>query len=219
VATVSDSGAPLWTASDVIAHFGDIPIARICTSPPPGEATEADVIRLHDRHDRLFELVDGTLVEKAMGWQESFLAAYITTILNNFVQPSNLGMVFGPDGMFRLQREQIRIPDVAFISKRRFAGRTLNRGAFWELGCDLAIEIISPSNTRREMERKLADYFAAGVAVVWLVYPQQREVVVYSAPTQSTKLRGEDIIDGGALLPGFSIAVAQIFAALDATEA
>ena len=219
MATVSDSGVPLWTASEVIAHFGDIPIARICTSPPPGEATEADVIRLHDRHDRLFELVDGTLVEKAMGWQESELMVIIATLLRNFVADKGLGKVFGSDGMFRLRSEQIRIPDVAFISKQRFAGRTLHRGAFWELGCDLAVEIISPSNTRREMERKLADYFAAGVAVVWLVYPQQREVVVYSAPTQSTTLQGEDTIDGGDLLPGFSISVAQIFAALDATEA
>jgi Uma2 family endonuclease len=219
VATVSDSGAPLWTASDVIAYFGDIPIARICTNPPPGDATEADVVRMHDRHDRLFELVDGTLVEKAMGWQESELMIIIGSLLRNFVADKGLGKVFGSDGMFRLQPEQIRIPDVAFISKRRFAGRTLHRGAFWELGCDLAIEIISPSNTRREMERKLADYFAAGVAVVWLVYPQSREVVVYSAPTQSTKLQGDDVIDGGDLLPGFSISVAQIFAALDATEA
>ena len=111
MATVSDSGVPLWTASEVIAHFGDIPIARICTSPPPGEATEADVIRLHDRHDRLFELVDGTLVEKAMGWQESELMVIIATLLRNFVADKGLGKVFGSDGMFRLRSEQIRIPN------------------------------------------------------------------------------------------------------------
>ena len=71
MASVSDSSLPIWTASEVIAHFGDIPIARIRTSPPPGEATEADVIELHERHDRLCELIDGTLVEKAMGWKEA----------------------------------------------------------------------------------------------------------------------------------------------------
>lgn len=219
MATVSETSAPVWTASEVIAHFGDIPIARIRTSPPPGEATEADVIELHERDDLLCELIDGTLVEKTMGWQESYLAISIATLLNSFVQPKKLGMVFGADGMFRLEPEQIRIPDVAFISKQRFAGRTLKPGAFWELGCDLAVEVISPSNTRREMERKLTDYFAAGVGAVWLVYPKSREVLVYSSPSNSVTLRGDALLDGGALLPGFSIPVAQLFAELDATEA
>jgi Uma2 family endonuclease len=218
MATVSDTGLPIWTASEVIARFGDIPIARIRTTPPPGEATESDVIELHDHHDRLCELIDGTLVEKAIGWKESELAIIIARLLGNFASANHLGKVFGSDGMFRLKPEQIRIPDVAFISKQRFAGRTLAPGAFWELGCDLAVEVISPSNTRREMERKLADYFAAGVGVVWLVYLTTREVVVYSSPNSSTTLRGDDRLDGGELLPGFSVSVAQLFAALDQTE-
>jgi Uma2 family endonuclease len=219
MASVSDHNIPVWTASTVIAHFGDIPIARIRTSPAPGEATEADVVELHERHDRLCELIDGTLVEKAMGWQEAELAIVIATLLRNFVAASHLGKIFGPDGMFRLEPEQIRIPDVAYISKQRFAGRTLDRGAFWELGCDLAVEVISPSNTRREMERKLNDYFAAGVKLVWLVYLDPREIVVYTSPNSSVTLRGEDALEGGPVLPGFSVPVAQVFAELDATEA
>jgi Uma2 family endonuclease len=218
MASVSETGLPIWTASEVIARFGDIPIARIRTTPPPGEATEADVIELHDRHDRLFELIDGTLVEKTMGWKESELAIIIATLLRNFVATNRLGKVFGSDGMIRLEPEQIRIPDVAFVSKQRFAGRTLTAGAFWELGCDLAVEVISPSNTRREMERKLNDYFGVGVQLVWLVYPKTREVVVYSSPTSFLTLRGEDALDGGEVLPGFSVTVAQIFSALDETE-
>ena len=219
MASVSDSGVPLWTASEVIAHFGDIPIARILTSPPPGQATEADGIELHDRHDRLCELIDGTLVEKTMGWQESELAVTIARLLGNFVSAHRLGKVLGSDGMVRLEPEQIRIPGVAFIAKQRFAGRTLQPGAFWELGCDLAVEVISPSNTRREMERKLTDYFAAGVAVAWLVYPKSREVVVYSSPSKSITLRGDDMLESGAILPGFSVPVAQVFAELNAADA
>jgi Uma2 family endonuclease len=219
MATISESQTTVWTASEVLARFGDIPIVRIRTTPPPGEATEADVIELHDHHDRLCELIDGTLVEKTMGWQESQLAVWIATILSNFVEPTKLGMVFGSDGMFRLEAEQIRIPDVAFIAKDRFAGRKLKPGAFWELGCDLAIEVISPSNTRREMERKLADYFAAGVSAVWLVYPKTREVVVYSSPTDAIARRGDELLDGGAVLPGFTVTVAQIFAVFDENPA
>ena len=218
MATVSDTRLRVWTASDVIARFGDIPLARIRTIPPPGEATEADVIELHDRHDRLCELIDGTLVEKAMGWKESELTIIIARLLGNFVSANRLGKVFGSDGMFRLEPEQIRIPDVAFISKQRFAGRALTPSAFWELGCDLAVEVISPSNTRREMERKLSDYFGAGVGTVWLVYLTTREVVVYTSPDNSVTLRSNDLLDGGNLLPGFSVPVAQLFAELDETE-
>src|SRR3990172_13151721 len=205
MASISETGIPVWTASEVIAHFGDIPIARIRTSPPPGDATEADVIELHERHDRLCELIDGTLVEKAMGWKEAELALIIARLLGNFVSANRLGKVFGSDGMFRLEPEQIRIPDVAFISKQRFAGRALTPSAFWELGCDLAVEVISPSNTRREMERKLSDYFSAGVGAVWLVYLSTREVVAYSSPINSLTMRGDDVLDGGNLFPGFSV--------------
>lgn len=219
MASVSESGFPVWTASEVIAHFGDIPIARVRTTPPPGEATEADVVELHERHDRLCELIDGTLVEKAMGWREAELAIIIASLLRGFVSANHLGKVFGPDGMFRLEPGQVRIPDVAFISIQRFAGRRVKPGAFWELGCDLAVEVISPSNTRREMERKLADYFAAGMNAVWLVYLEPRQVVVHRSPTDSRVLRGDDVLEGSAILPGFSVTVAQIFAELDATEA
>jgi Uma2 family endonuclease len=218
MSSVPDTAGLVWTASEIIARFGDIPIARICTNPPPGEATEADVIEFHDHNDRLFELIDRTLVEKAMGWKESELAIIIASLMRNFVSEHRLGKVFGPDGMVRLEPEQIRIPDVAFISKRRFAGRELKPGAFWELGCDLAVEVISPSNTRREMERKLVDYFGAGVETVWYVYVDTREIVVYRSPQDSMTLRGGDALGGGKLLAGFSVTVDEIFAELDATE-
>jgi Uma2 family endonuclease len=215
MATISESQTTVWTASEVLARFGDIPIVRIRTTPPPGEATEADVIDLHEHHDRLCELIDGTLVEKTMGWKESTLAGVILTLLNSFVLPRKLGFVFSTDGMLRLAPEQIRIPDVAFVSKERFAGRQLPTGAFWDLGCDLAVEVISPSNTRREMERKLVEYFAAGVRAVWLVYPKTREVAVHSSPTDSVTRQGDELLDGGAVLPGFTTPVAEIFKVLD----
>jgi Uma2 family endonuclease len=216
MAIVSDVQTPVWTASEVIAHFGDIPIGRIRTSPPPGEATEADVIELHVHHDRLFELIDGILVEKAMGFRESTLAFWIGTLLSNFVRANKLGKISGADGMYRLEAGQIRIPDVAFISKERYAGKKITTGAFWELGCDLAVEVISPSNTRREMERKLGDYFNAGVRMVWLVYPISREVAVYLSPLDLVILKGDDMVEGGTVLPGFAVPVSQVFSELDA---
>jgi Uma2 family endonuclease len=219
MASVSDGNFPIWTASEVIAHFGDIPIVRVRTSPEPGKATEADVIELHERHDRLCELIDGTLVEKTMGWREAELAIIIASLLRNFVSGNRSGKVFGPDGMFRLEPGRIRIPDVAYISKERFAGRSVKPTAFWELGCDLAVEVISPSNTVREMRRKLDDYFSAGVRMVWYVYLEPREIVVYTSPQSSVTMRDDDVLDGGTVLPGFSVTVSDVYAELDATEA
>ena len=213
MATVTDTALSIWTASEIIARFGDIPIARIRTTPPPGEATESDVIELHDHHDRLFELIDGTLVEKTMGWKEAELAVIIATLLRNFVQANSLGKVFGADGMFRLEPEQIRIPDVAFIAKQRFAGRTLASGAFWDLGCDLAVEVISPGNTQREMERKLEEYFEAGVRLVWYVEPREKKVTVYTRPDAAVVLGEADQLTGGEVLPGLVIELKELFAA------
>jgi Uma2 family endonuclease len=153
-----------------------------------------------------------------MGWQEAYLAVRIATILNNFVGPRKLGLVLGADGMIRLKPEQVRLPDVAFISQERFAGRPLRPTACWELGFDLAVEVISPSNTRREMERKLSDYFASGVRLVWFVYPISREIAVHTSPQDVTMLHVGDTLEGGAVMPGFSVPVAQLFAELDATQ-
>lgn len=211
MATVADSQATVWTASEVLARFGDIPIARILTSPRPGSATEEDVVELLDHHDRLCELIDGVLVEKTMGWKESYYAMLIARLLGNYVDANQLGIVLGPDGLFRLTPGQIRLPDVAFISKVRYKGGDFPEGAFWDQGFDLAIEIISKGNTRREMERKLADYFNAGVQAVWFVNPKAREVIVYSSPTSSTTFKESETLDASPVLAGFSLSIADVF--------
>jgi Uma2 family endonuclease len=93
-----------------------LPTLGIRLSPRPGYATENDVIALHDRENRLFELVDGVLVEKAMGFYEARLAAFLIEILGSFARRRDLGVVVGPDGMMRLAPGLVRMPDVSFIS-------------------------------------------------------------------------------------------------------
>lgn len=104
------------TVADLIDRLGGISPARIRLWPPPGTATESDLIELGGRDDRLFELVDGTLVEKGMGYRESLLALVIASFLRNFVVPRNLGLASGADGMLRLFPGLVRGPDVAFVS-------------------------------------------------------------------------------------------------------
>jgi Uma2 family endonuclease len=197
---------------DFAREFGPILVRRIRIDPPPGTATEEDVVRINDQENRLYELVDGVLVEKVMSYTESFLAGYILTLLNVFVLPRKLGIVAGADGMMRLAPQLVRIPDVSFIRRDRLPDGRLPRQPIAPLAPNLAVEVLSPSNTTREMDRKLEEYFAAGVQLVWYVDPAARTVTVYTAPTQRVVLRENDTLDGGTVLPGFTLPLAQLFA-------
>src|SRR5436190_22364348 len=103
--------------AELLERLGHVPLERIRMRPPPGTATEADVLAaLEAPRKRLCELIDGVLVEKAMGYAESVLAAYLIFLLEAFVRPRNLGLVTAPDGTVRLWAGRVRIPDVADVS-------------------------------------------------------------------------------------------------------
>jgi Uma2 family endonuclease len=204
-----------FTVADLASRFGPMPLHRIRFAPFPGTATEQDVIDLHDREDRLYELVDGILVEKAMGFRESSLACVLIGCLRGFVAPRQLGTVVGESGMMRLFPGLVRIPDAAFVSWDHLPNRRLPREPIPTLAPDLAVEVLSESNTAAEMDRKLHDYFRAGTRLVWFVDPEKRTVTVYTAPDRSTVLQADQTLDGGAVLPGFSLPLGQLFAELD----
>ncbi len=193
-------------------HFGMIPPERFLLHPRPGTATEEDLIWVNEHGHRLCELVDGVLVEKAMGARESLLAGVMLQLINNFLDVHPLGIALGADGALRLMPGLIRVPDVSFLSWGRLPGGELPDHPIPHVVPDLAVEVISKSNTRREMERKLREYFAQGVRVVWLVYPKKRLVEVYCSPSERTERHYEQTLDGGDILPGFSLPLAKLFA-------
>jgi Uma2 family endonuclease len=200
-----------WTVADLYHRFGPIPFERIRQNPPPGSGTVDDVVRLNDHEDRLYELVDGILVEKTVGYKESFLAAEILTLLNIFVKLHALGLVAGEGGMLQLAINLVRIPDVSFISWERVPGGEVPEEPVPRVVPDLVVEVISKSNTRKEMEEKLAEYFEKGVRLVWYVRPKSRVVDVYTAPDHFTRLTASMRLDGGDVLPGFSVSVGELF--------
>lgn len=202
-----------WTAVDLVERFGPVPLSRIRLHPPPGTATEGDVVAIHDHENRLCELVDGVLLEKTVGTYESFLAAMIAQIVGEFVRRHNLGIVLGADGMLRLAPDLVRIPDMSFISWQRLPGQDVPDQPIADLIPDLAVEVISRNNTPKEMERKLAEYFSAGVRQVWFVYhTPQREVRVYTSPTDFLRRTDRETLEGGDVLPGFRLELAELFA-------
>ncbi len=204
-----------YTAADLVRRFGAIPLWRIRRDPPAGEATEDDVLRIEATEERLCELVDGVLVEKPMGYEESVVALTLAALLIPFVRQHRLGLVAGEAGMMRLAPGLIRIPDVSFVSRRRFPDGKPPHGTIAGLAPDLAIEILSASNTRREMAGKRAEYFAAGVVEVWLIDLKKRSLSVYKSPEIHQTYSCEETIDGGDLLPGFRLRVGELFVDLD----
>jgi Uma2 family endonuclease len=202
--------------AELLERLGDIPPERVRLHPPPGLATEQDVLKaMAAPRKRICELIDGVLVEKAVGFSESLLAGFLFEVLSRLVRAGKLGLVTTADGTVRLWAGRVRIPDVAFFSWDRIPGRRVPREPMPTLAPDLAVEVLSVSNSRREMRLKREDYFRAGVRLVWEVDPQTRTVQVYTSPEESTTLAESDTLDGGAVLPGFSLPLRELFAELD----
>jgi Uma2 family endonuclease len=151
-----------------------VPLDRIRFLPAPGTACEQDVINLHDRENRLFELVEGVLVEKPMGFLESRIAAFLIRLLDVFTEDMDLGIVVGADGMMRIAAGLVRMPDVSVLLWDRLPGRRIPTEPIPSLAPDLAVEVLSVSNTSAEIDRKISEYFAAGCRCAWVVDPKVR---------------------------------------------
>jgi Uma2 family endonuclease len=205
------------TAAELVQKLGNVPLQRIRFTPPPGMATERDLLAAMDHTGRLYELVDGTLVEKAMGLSESVIAGKLLQKIANFGDENDLGIAAGADGTVRLLKGLVRAPDVSFFCWDKLPGRVLPSEPIPDLFPDLAVEVLSESNTAQEMERKLREYFLAGVQLVWVIDPRQRMAEVYTAPDAPTvTLDDTQALDGGNVLPGFTLPLAELFARLPA---
>lgn len=201
-----------WTVADMLDHLGGIPPNRVHLVPTPGTATEKDVLEAKSRFGRICELVDGVLVEKTVGSYESILAGVLIHFFHVYLETRPLGVVLGADGPLRLLPNQVRIPDVSFIRWERFPGGRLPATPVFAVVPDLAVEVLSEGNTPAEMERKLRDYFQAGVRLVWYVDPQSRSVHVYTAPDRSSRVHEDQMLDGDEVLPGFQLSLHELFA-------
>ena len=202
------------TLAELLDRLGDVPPERIRFHPLPGTATVKDVLEIEAHEDRLCELVDGVLVEKPTGFSESRIASLLITAFQTFVDAHDLGIVTGESGMIRMPANLVRIPDVAYFAWKKFPGRELPDEGAPEVVPDLAVEVLSKSNTKKEMERKLGEYFQIGAKLVWFVDPRSKTVSVYSSPTRVISFSVNDTLDGGKVLPGFKLPVKKLFANL-----
>jgi Uma2 family endonuclease len=169
--------------------------------------TVDDFLRLPEPPDAHYELVDGELITVSPGmFRHNRVRDRIFFILELFLRETKLGTAVAEQS-FHLFGDTVRVPDVAFVS----SGRTLPMDKLPEGAPDVAIEVVSPSNTPREIDQRISDYFAGGSRRVWLVYPEHAEVYVHGL-AGVTRRQGDDLIEDAELLPGFSVKAASTFA-------
>src|SRR5262249_49504615 len=201
----------ITTVRDLIESLGDVPLHPVRLDPPPRRAAEADLLRLSAADGRLYELVDGTLVEKPMGWKEASLATWLARLFHPYLLENDIGELVGADGTHRLRQGLIRLPDLAFVLWENVPPDD-ELTPIPDLTPDLAVEILSPSNTPKEMARKRTEYFRAGTSLVWQVNAEKKTVEGFTSPTRSKLLGVGDTLDGGSLLPGFCLPLSVLFA-------
>lgn len=161
-----------------------------------------------------FEVVEGRIVElMATKRPHGQVGARVIAILLNYVSDNDLGEIQTREVGFVLKADPLtlRCPDVAFISNERLVD--VDDDGFFHIAPDLAVEIVSDSNSTKEIREKTAEYFEAGSKLVWWVYPETKEVQVYrlANPTEPQTLKGDNEISGEEVIPGFSCKVRQFF--------
>ena len=160
------------------------------------------------------ELVRGDLVVMApAGGRHGHIANTIAYLLTEFTRARRGGMVFAAETGFLIRRgpDTVRAPDVAFVAARRLSDGELPPG-FLELAPDLAVEVVSPSDSPAAVRAKVQDWLEAGTRLVWVVYPDSRSVTVHNQTGQPEELSETDVLSGSPALPEFSVAVRDLFA-------
>jgi Uma2 family endonuclease len=172
-----------------------------------------EFVNLPQNDSKFFERINGEIVEvMPSNPYVSMIAGLILTAINNFLSGKNLGYATPSDGGYNISDEDTFAPDVAYISRARQA--KLPKEGFNPIPPDLAVEVVSPSdlkNPEARIHAKLNKYLAAEIPLLWYVYVDRREVEIYVNGAHEKTLTLQDILDGGDVLPGFTLAVREIF--------
>ena len=174
--------------------------------------TAEDLLQLNSQGVK-GELIRGVLCETvSAGAEHSFIAGNILSALHSHVRPQRLGRVGGTDGGVLIHREPdtVREPDVFFVSAERLPLDARVQG-YLEVTPDLVVEIISPSDMQEAVNDKTWMWLSLGVLMVVEVYPAERAVMVHRSGVPAVTLTGDDALDGGDALPGFSLPLSEIF--------
>lgn len=199
--------------AELLHELGDIPPDRVRLDPLPGTATKRDLLRVHDRH-RLCELIDGTLVEKAMGTPESYIAIEVAFALRVYLTKHDIGYVYGADGLVQVRPHRVR----AGCEFHLVVEATGSHGAVHSDHRPrprLGRRSVEPLEHVPRNRCKLEDYFRSGVRLVWIIDPKSRTAEIHSGPDEVEPIDEAGSLDGRDVLPGFTISLAKLFERLE----
>lgn len=175
----------------------------------------ADELLALPRGQFRYELVNGELKRMSpTGHEHGRITIRLTVPLAQHVKANRLGEVYAAETGFRLTSnpDTVRAPDIAFICQQR-VGEVGATTGYWPGAPDLAVEVLSPDERSPQVTRKVSEWLTAGARQVWVVSPKLRTITVYRSLTDFTVLSEKDTLEGADLLPGFRLAVGEIFSA------
>ena len=174
-----------------------------------GPATLQDLLNT-PKNGNKYELVDGEIVVSPAGMRHSEVAINIGGLIWEFLQKNPIGKVYASDVGIAFPNGNVRSPDVTYVSIAKLPeGRSPE--TFGEVIPDLAVEVLSPSDSLKELGRKIGEFLENGVPIVWLVDPARQTVTIYRSLTETQQLTLKDTITAEPVLPGFSVPISRFF--------
>ncbi|MBI3853690.1 MAG: Uma2 family endonuclease [Verrucomicrobia bacterium] len=175
--------------------------------------TEAELEALPE-DGYIHEVVNGELVMSPKNnWYHGRICTRLIIAIGNFAEKHRLGAVLDSSTGFWMFNRNCRAPDVSFVPKSRMEtlGFKPSERRFFPGAPDLAVEILSPNNTRAEIDARLKDFFASGTQIAWIIDPESETAEVCHAPTQRKLVGSGALLEGEHLLPGFQFPIAKLF--------
>jgi Uma2 family endonuclease len=166
----------------------------------------------------IHELIDGEIVMSPKNdFFHSDICSELVLALRSFVKANHLGTVLESNAGFRMSNTNIRAPDVSFVSYARMKELGFKRTSrrFFPGAPDLAVEVLSLNNTRKEINERLKDFFSSGTMLAWIIDPKSKRVEVCRSFTERRWVGSDGFLDGEDLLPGFRYPIADLFKVWD----
>jgi Uma2 family endonuclease len=178
------------------------------------QITAAELLCL-PRGEHRYELVNGELVPMSPAWSDGDISLELGMLLRQYVKLHRLGRVFGAETGFLLARnpDTVLAPDVAFVRQERIDEIGIPR-TYFPGAPDLAVEVLSPSETVQQADEKARAWLAAGARLVWNVRPLTRSIDVYRPGAEVQALSAGDDLTGEDVVPGFACRVGELFPTL-----
>ncbi len=176
--------------------------------------TAEELWDMPDIPGKQLELVRGELIAvPSPGAIHILIAALLYRLIYASVSERRLGIVFGDNMGYVLSRgpDTVRIPDVSFIAWDHVPESGIPEGS-WQMPPDLAVEVVSPTDHADDVYDKAREYVESGVRIVWVLWSKRRAVSVHTRDEKTAELGSDDTLDGGNVLPGFSVRVGELFA-------